>query len=60
MVNIKNLDPNKSKTDENSCKNVIIFYVGYMTSNSAKLVYLIINKTNGYVEKNNGNKYLTK
>ena len=51
MVNIKNLDPNKSKTDESSCKNVIIFYVGYVTSNSAKLVYLIINKTNGYVEK---------
>ena len=60
MVNIKNLDPNKSKADESSCKKVIIFYVGCVTSNSTKLVCLIINKTNGYVEKNNGNKYLTK
>ena len=31
MINIKNLDPNKIKIDENSYKNILIYYIGYMT-----------------------------
>ena len=30
-----------------------------MTPNNVKSFYLIINKINGYIEKSNGNKYLT-
>ena len=33
-------------------------YIEYMTSNSVKLLHLIIIKINGYIEENNGNKYL--
>ena len=44
MLNIKNLDPNKIKIDEKPNKNILISYVGYVTSNSAKTLYPIINK----------------
>ena len=55
MINIKNLDPNKIKIDEKSHKNVLIYYIGYVTIkdlcyakiNSVNPWYLIINKTNG-------------
>ena len=30
-----------------------------MTTNSAKTLYIIINKTNECIEESNGNKYLT-
>ena len=66
MINIKNLETNKIKRDENSYKNIVIYYIGYMTFkdlryvkiNSANPLYLIINKINGYFEEINGNKYL--
>ena len=66
MINIKNLETNKIKRDENSYKNIVIYYIGYMTFkdlryvkiNSVNLLYLIINKINGYFEEINGNKYL--
>ena len=44
IINIKNLDPNKIKTDENTLKNILIYYIGYITSNSAKPFYLITHK----------------
>ena len=64
MINIKNLETNKIKRDENSYKNIVIYYIGYMTFkdlryvkiNSANPLYLIINKINGYFEEINGNK----
>ena len=31
ICNIKNLDPNKIKIDEMSCKNILIYYIGYVT-----------------------------
>ena len=58
-INVKNLDPNKIKLNEKSYKNILIYYVGYVTPNSAKLLKLIINKVNGYIEESNGNKYIT-
>ena len=66
MINIKNLETNKIKRDENSYKNIVIYYIGYMTFkdlryvkiNIVNLLYLIINKINGYFEEINGNKYL--
>ena len=55
MINIKNLDPNVKK----SYKNVFIYYIWYVATNSAKPLCFIINKINWYIEENNGNKYLT-
>ena len=46
------------KIDKMSYKNVFIYCISYPTSNSLKLLYLIINKTNGYIEESNKNKYL--
>ena len=32
-ITIKNLDPNKIKIDEKSYKNILIYYIGYVTVN---------------------------
>ena len=53
------LKPNNIKIDEKSNKDVLIYNVGYVTPNSVRPLYLIINKTNGYVEENNEIKYFT-
>ena len=66
-INIKYRDPNKIKIDEKSYKNILIYYIGYVTVknlgyvkiNSVYPLYLIIHKINGYTEEINGNKYLT-
>ena len=66
-INIKNLNPDKSKIDENSYKNILIYQVGYVTVkdlsytsiNSLIHLYLIINKLDGCIEESNGSKYLT-
>ena len=66
MIDIKNLDPSKIEVDEKSYKNTVIYHIGcvmvkdvsYATINNVNLWY-IINKINGYIEENNGNKYLT-
>ena len=58
-INIKSFDPNKIIIDENSYKNIFIYYIGYVTikdskyvkTNSVNLLYLIINKANGYFEE---------
>ena len=50
-----------------SYKNIIIYYIGYVTIKDSKYVkinrvnpsYLIFNKVNGYFEEINKNKYLT-
>ena len=31
IINIKNFDPNNIKTDEKSYKNILIYYIGYIT-----------------------------
>ena len=66
-INIKNLDPDKSKIDENSYKNILIYQVGYVTVkdlsytsiNSLIHLYLIINKLDECIEESNGSKHLT-
>ena len=53
--------------DEKSYKSILIYHIRYMTvkvhSYAAIIIvnplYFIIDKTNGYVGGNNGNKYLT-
>ena len=51
--------------DENSCRNIFIYYIGYVTIKDSKYVeinsvnplYLIFSSMNEYFEKVNGNKY---
>ena len=38
---------------------ILTYYVRYVTPNSVEPLYLIIDTTNGCIEENNGNKYLT-
>ena len=59
MINIKSLDPNTIKIVEKLSKNILIYYIGYVTQSSVKSLYLIINKINGYMEEHNRNKYFT-
>ena len=67
IINIKNFDPNNIKIDEKSYKNILIYYIGYVTIKDSKYVkinsvnplYLIFSKVNGYFEEINKNKYLT-
>ena len=54
IINIKNFDPNKIKIDEQSYKNIFIYYIGYVTikdskyakNNSTNPLYLIFSKIN--------------
>ena len=66
-INIKTFDPNRIKVDKKSFKKIITYYVGHITIknhtcakfNSINLLYFIIDKADGYIEKSNRNKYLT-
>ena len=51
--------PNKMKIDKKSNEIILIYYVGYVTLNSVKPLYLTVNKVNGYIRGHNGSKYLT-
>ena len=31
IINVKSFDPNNIKIDEKSCKNILIYYNGYIT-----------------------------
>ena len=64
----KSCNQNKIKTDEKSYKNILIYYIGYVTINNSKYVklnsvnplYLIISKVNGYFDEEiNFKKYST-
>ena len=68
MINIKDFDSSQLKIDKKSYKDIRIHYIGYITIksisdyeniNSVNLLYLIIAEVDGYIEENNGNKYLT-
>ena len=66
VINIKNVDPNNIKINEKSYKNILIYYIGYVTIKDSKYVkinsvnplYLIFSKVNGYFEEIIKNKYL--
>ena len=50
---------NEVKTDEESYKHILFYYIGYASTKSVKPLYLIINKINKYIEESIRNKYLT-
>ena len=67
MINAKNFD-SSLLIDKKSYKNIGIYYIRYITIksirdyeniNSVNPLYLIIGETDGYIEENNGNKYIT-
>ena len=66
IINKNFFDPNKIKTNEKWYKNILIYYIGYLTIkdskylkiNSVNPLYLIFNKVNGYFEEINKDKYL--
>ena len=57
---------NQIKMDKNSYKNIVIYYIGYITIkylsfvniSSVNRLYLIIYNTDGEIEENNGNENL--
>ena len=68
MINIKDSDPGLIKINKKSFKNIGIHHIGYITIksisdceniNNVNPLYLMIGEVDGYVEENNGNKYLT-
>ena len=40
IINIKNFDPNDTKIDEKSYKNIFIYYNGYVTIKNLKYVQI--------------------
>ena len=66
IINIKNFDQNNIKIDEKSYKDILIYYIGYVTIKDLKYekiysvnpLYLIFRKVNGYFEEINKNRYL--
>ena len=68
MISIKEFDSSQLKIDKKSFKNIGVYYIGYITIKSisdyvniisVNPLYLIIAEVDGYIEENNGNKYLT-
>ena len=71
IINIKEIKPNNNKIDENSYKNILIYYIGYVMIKGLKYVkiysvnylyfpfYFIFNKVNEYFTEININKYST-
>ena len=44
IINVKNFDPNNIKTDEKSCKNILVYSIRYVTLKDSK--YVKINSVN--------------
>ena len=59
LINIKNFPSHLLKIDKKSCKDIGIYYIGYITveySDYVKIkcvdtLYLMIDKVNGYIEE---------
>ena len=64
IIYIENFDPKNIKIDEKSYKNILIYYIEYVTIKkdlknvSVNPLYVIFGKINGYFEDINGDKYL--
>ena len=63
IIDIEHFDPNNIKINEKSYKNILIYYIGYVTIKeyvtiySINPLYLIFRYVNGYFEEINGNRY---
>ena len=68
MINIKNLHSNLLKIDKKSYKDIVIYYIGYITIkkfddseniHSVNPLYLEIHSATGHFKEKNDKKYLT-
>ena len=67
IINVNNFEPNNLKVYEMSYKNILIYYIGYVTikdlkylkNSSVNPLYLIFSKVNEYFEEIDKNKYFT-
>ena len=68
LINLKEFDPSQLNLDKKSSMDVNIYYIEYITTKgigdyenitSVSPLYLIINDVDGYIEKNDKNKYLS-
>ena len=59
MINIKDFDTSQLKIDKKSCKNICIYYIGYITmkgsdhvkTNSVNTLCIIINEVDGSISE---------
>ena len=66
MINLKNLNQNKTNIDQKSFRNILIYHTEnatvkdccYVKINSVNFLRLVISKINGYIEESNINKCL--
>ena len=64
LINIKNFNPALLKLDKKSSIGANIYYIGYVTRkpeyniNSVNSLYLLIGEIDGFIEEENGGKYL--
>ena len=67
IINLKDFESNLLKIDKRRYKWINIYYTGYITikkvgdcenTHSVNPLHLQVNHVNGYIEENNGNKYL--
>ena len=64
VINIKDFDPKLLKLDQKSFKNIGVYYIGYITKkceykvNSVNPLYLLVHRTDGFIEEKKGSKYL--
>ena len=67
MINFKNVDSNLLKIDKTRYKGINIYYIRYIAIKkiddceniySVNPLYLLVNHVSGYIEEQNGNKYL--
>ena len=65
IIRIENFDVNNIKIDEKLYKNILIYYIRYVTIKKDQNIYSVnplyfgFNKMNGCFKGINGNKYLT-
>ena len=64
LIKIKDLNPKLLKLDKNLSMDINIYYIGYVTKkpeyniDSVNPLYLLISKIDGFIEEENGSKYL--
>ena len=51
IINIKNFDLNNIKIDEKSYKNILIYYIGYMTTKDSKYVKIKCKSSTSYIRQ---------
>ena len=64
LINLKDFNPSLLKLDKKSFNNISMYYIGYVTKkpeysiDSVNPLYLLIDEIDGFIQENEGNKYL--